>query len=552
MCKCCDSINHLAKDCKLQVKCTDCGSDRHLSALHPGPPPGPAESSEAEEKDGGETESDVNVSVVSKCTEICGDADAPHSCSKISPVLVYANGKREQAQKMYAVLDEQSNKSLAKSQFFELFDIKTHSDTYKLRTCSRLSDNIGRTASNFMIESVDGRVRLPLPNFNECDMIPDDRREIPSPKVAMQFQHLQKVASKIPSVEDEVPILLLLGRDIIQVPHRPHSSTYAQRLDLGWVIISEACLGRTLKPLNVIVLKTHVLQNGRASYLCPCPNTFQVKESRRLNFQQNSTALQKQRENKNTDQLGESVFEKTKDDDKPALSVEDKIFIDIMEKEVFQNKANSWVAPLPFRSPRLQLPSNREQALKHIQSLRKTLERKPEMKRQYTEFIKNMLDNDHAELAPPLSSDQEHWYLPSFGVYHPQKPDQLRVVFDSSAEFEGQSLNKVLLSRPDLNNTLLGVLMRFRKEPVAFSADIQQMFYCCEVREDHRDFLRFLWYEDNDLDKNICEYRMKVHVFGNSPSPAVAIYCMWRAADEGEEEHGHDAKQSQSSGSIPS
>lgn len=132
-------------------------------------------------------------------------------------------------------------------------------------------------------------------------MIPDDRREIPSPKVAMQFQHLQKVASKIPPVEDEVPILLLLGRDIIQV-HKvreringPHSLPYAQRLDLGWVIVSEACLGRTHKPQNVRVLKTHVLQNGRASYLCPCPNTFQVKESRRLNFQQNSTALQKER-----------------------------------------------------------------------------------------------------------------------------------------------------------------------------------------------------------------------------------------------------------------
>lgn len=117
-----------------------------------------------------------------------------------------------------------------------------------------------------------------------------------------------------------------------------------------------------------------------------------------------------------------------------------------MEKEVFQNKANSGVAPLPFRSPRPQLPSNREQAnvyMKRLQSLRKTLERKPEMKRQYTEFIKNMLDNDHAELAPPLSSDQEHWYLPSFGVYHPQKPDQLRVVFGE--EEHGHDAKKFIM-----------------------------------------------------------------------------------------------------------
>ncbi|XP_061910680.1 uncharacterized protein LOC133654376 [Entelurus aequoreus] len=36
---------------------------------------------------------------------------------------------------------------------------------------------------------------------------------------------------------------------------------------------------------------------------------------------------------------------------------------------------------------------------------------------------------------------------------------------------------------------------------------------------------------------------MTVHVFGNSPSPAVAIYGLRRAAEEGEREHGTDAKQ---------
>lgn len=61
------------------------------------------------------------------------------------------------------------------------------------------------------------------------------------------------------------------------------------------------------------------------------------------------------------------------------------------------------------------------------------------------------------------------------------------MVFDSSAQFDGVSLSEVLLSGPDLNNTLLGVLLRFRKEPVAITADIEQMFYCFVVQEDHRD-----------------------------------------------------------------
>lgn len=154
-----------------------------------------------------------------------------------------------------------------------------------------------------------------------------------------------------------------------------------------------------------------------------------------------------------------------------------------------------------------------------------------------------MLENEHSEPAPPLKKHKKHWYLPSFGVYHLQKPDKLRLAFDSSAEYEGVALNKVLLSGPDLNNSLLGVLLRFRKEPIAFTADIQQMFYCFVVHEDHRDYLRFLLYEDNNFSKKVRDYRMKVHVFGNSPSPAVAIYCMRRAAAEGEREHGADAKQ---------
>ena len=57
------------------------------------------------------------------------------------------------------------------------------------------------------------------------------------------------------------------------------------------------------------------------------------------------------------------------------------------------------------------------------------------------------------EIAPPVERDEEVWYLPVFGVYHPRKPDQIRGVFDSSAAFCGLSLNDVLMSDPDLNNS---------------------------------------------------------------------------------------------------
>lgn len=551
--RCCGSVQHMAKDCKINVKCFECGSDKHISALHPGPPPLPSTpQTHAPKKDDAEEQTgSSSPSVTSKCTEVCGIVEGSRSCAKIVLVKVYPVGEKDNAVKMYAVLDEQSNKSLAKSEFFNLFKIQTSPTRYTLKTCSGKIETSGRRGTNFILESVDGKLHLPLPPLIECDMVPDDRAEIPSPEIALHHPHLKPVADKIQPVDDNAPILLLIGRDMVRV-HKvreqingPHDAPYAQRLDLGWVIVREVCLGQAHKSSEVNVYKTNMLHNGRSSFLPPCPNTMFVKDDIASTSQYNGPTVREEiaKPSQFKDNLGHSVFERSKEDDKPALSIDDKTFLAIMDAEVRQDEGNSWVAPLPFRSPRRQLPNNREQALKRLQSLRKTLEKKPKMKEHYIKFMQQMIENDQAEPAPPIAKGTECWYLPTFGVYHPQKPDQIRVVFDSSAEYEGTSLNDVLLKGPDLNNSLLGVLMRFRKDPVALTADVQQMFYCFIVQEEHRDYLRYLWYEDNDINKKVVEFRMKVHVFGNSPSPAVAIYCMRRAAEKGEEEHGSDARQ---------
>lgn len=142
--------------------------------------------------------------------------------------------------------------------------------------------------------------------------------------------------------------------------------------------------------------------------------------------------------------LGETVFCRTVTDNQLAPSVEDTIFLKKMEG-VFKDKTNSWVAPLPFRSPRRLLPDNRPYAYKRIMSLCRTLDKKEDMRGHFVEFMQKMIDNKHAELAPPCDKDKERWCLPTFGVYRPQKPGKIKVVFDSSAQFDGVSLNDVLL-----------------------------------------------------------------------------------------------------------
>lgn len=91
--------------------------------------------------------------------------------------------------------------------------------------------------------------------------------------------------------------------------------------------------------------------------------------------------------------------------------------------------------------------------------------------------MQEILEKGHAEVAPPIDQGIEKRFLPLFGVYHPKKPDKIRVVFHSSDQLQGNSLNRALLTGTDMLNS-----------------------------------------------KDILEYRMKVHTFDNSPSPAVASF----------------------------
>lgn len=91
-------------------------------------------------------------------------------------------------------------------------------------------------------------------------------------------------------------------------------------------------------------------------------------------------------------------------------------------------------------------------------------------------FLEVMFSNGNVE-APSLE-EGECWHLPIFGVYHPRKSGQARVVLDSSAQFQGASPNSVLLTGQELMNIKLCELICFRKEPIAITADIQHVFYC--------------------------------------------------------------------------
>ena len=103
------------------------------------------------------------------------------------------------------------------------------------------------------------------------------------------------------------------------------------------------------------------------------------------------------------------------------------------------------------------------------------------------------------------------------------------MVFDCAAKHMGTSLNDQLLTGPDLTNSIVGVLMRFREEQVALSADIECMFH-------DRDAFRFLWWPEGDLTQQPIDHRMEVHLFGATLSPSCSSFALKRTAEDNKDE----------------
>ena len=69
----------------------------------------------------------------------------------------------------------------------------------------------------------------------------------------------------------------------------------------------------------------------------------------------------------------------------------------------------------------------------------------------YLSFMDNLLRSGYAKRSD-ASPAGKTWYIP-----HHSKPGKI-LVFDCSVEFQGRSINKELLSGPDLTNQIIGVL----------------------------------------------------------------------------------------------
>ena len=387
--RCCVSRNHIAKDCTAKIKCGSCGSVNHSSAMHIDKPRQDNALHGGERDNSGSSSLDRSMpkdettqksaEFSTKCTTLCGHEFRGRSCSKTVLVDVSVSSDPQKSIRVYAMLDDQSDQTLASPELFDAMNVTNQPEPYSMKSCSGEVAMYSRRARGFQVSAIDGSACYDLPTLIECDNIPNEKREIPTPEVARSYPHLYDIAPLIPEFDPKANIQLLIGRDLLEAHYvekqilGEKGMPFALKLGLGWVIIGEVCSGRVHRRNSVRVNKVTNLDNGRATCSEPCPNFLQVKEKITTSDYVIS----------DRDFRGNSVFAKTPCDDSPGTSVEDRQFLALMDENYKKDEEGHWTAPLPFRKIPEVMPNNRSQALHRAHILDISLKRDPVKKSQF-------------------------------------------------------------------------------------------------------------------------------------------------------------------------
>ena len=217
-------------------------------------------------------------------------------------------------------------------------------------------------------------------------------------------------------------------------------------------------------------------------------------------------------------------------DDVCAMTVEDKPSVEILKETTFKS-GNHYITDLLWKESNSILPNNKSLALSRLYNLERKLAKHPQIRQMYTE---TMTDNIKKGYPRKLSYKEANTisprtnYITHHCVTNINKPNKLRIVFDAAAKFSNTSLNQHLLKGPDLLNSLVGILLRFREGQYAIIGDIEAMYHQVKVLKEDTDSLRFLWREN--FNASIDEYILCVHIFGKFDSPCCANWALKRTA----------------------
>ena len=192
-----------------------------------------------------------------------------------------------------------------------------------------------------------------------------------------------------------------------------------------------------------------------------------------------------------------------------------------------------WDAAYPWRVDLSTLPDNRQAVEATFRNTERRLEREPAWKASYKEQIHEMVSRG---AATKLTKEEiSSWKGPKWYISHLVAPNPhssstpVRIVWNSSQEFRGISLNNLLHKGPDVLNSIRGVLLRFRSGLHAALGDVKKMYNSVWLKDAEVHLHRFLWRDNPEDDIEVFAV-VRVNI-GDNPAGCIAQVAMKETAN---------------------
>lgn len=213
-------------------------------------------------------------------------------------------------------------------------------------------------------------------------------------------------------------------------------------------------------------------------------------------------------------------------------STHDDVISETHFQETYSRDQNGrFVVRLPFTSTlQTSLGASRENAIQRLLQIERKLQKDPNLAKEYTSFMNEYESLGHMLKVPENSNS---YYIPHHPVFkQSSSTTKLRVVFDASRKTSsGFSLNDCLRIGPTIQDDLTTLLTRWRKFPIAFSADLEKMYRQIRINTQDLDFQRILW--RNSPTEKIQDYQLQTITYGTACAQYLAIRSVHQLAQDG-------------------
>ncbi|GFW65448.1 DUF1758 domain-containing protein [Trichonephila clavipes] len=233
----------------------------------------------------------------------------------------------------------------------------------------------------------------------------------------------------------------------------------------------------------------------------------------------------------NTDSLLQRFWETEELSVKKQFLSDEEQFCETHFKSNFKyNDEGRFVVTLPIYRDTSRLGNTKGIAISRLLAMERRFQVDKDFERQYKKF---MIEYESLGHMMPVennekSMDPKIYFLPHHAVMKGDSVStKLRVVFDGTCKpSNGNSLNSILGICKMLKPDLFTILVKFRLNEIAFSADIQQMYRQILIDQEDQNFQRIVWRESKD--SPIREYKLCTVTYGTASAPYLATRCLFQ------------------------